>query len=100
MTDYSDTKRYRHYLNGAIFDTTIGRIVANPGGGTYAITKDNSGDMLRRRMEKKLEVMTQAANEAAPEVFKTTHGSLAWLAAIATAQQRKWKYHSGRTDRH
>lgn len=35
--------------NGAVYDMSKGRIVANPGGGTHAITSDNAHAMLARR---------------------------------------------------
>lgn len=35
--------------NGAIYDLDKGRIVANPGGGTHAITSDNARQFLARR---------------------------------------------------
>ena len=40
-----DGERYRELKNGAIYDLSIGRIVANPGGGTTAITQANSSEM-------------------------------------------------------
>ena len=43
--EYDDPTRYRVLSNGAIFDNDIKRIVANPGGGTKAITKANSSEL-------------------------------------------------------
>jgi hypothetical protein len=49
IPDYSDTTRYRHYRNGAIYDLERGRIVAMDGeNGTTLITKENAREYQRR----------------------------------------------------
>lgn len=49
--EYRDPERYRLLPNGAIYDMQIKRIVANPGGGTFAITPETSAAMHQRRRE-------------------------------------------------
>lgn len=44
-------ERYKVLPNGAVYDKSIGRIVANPGGGKSAITQATSSEMRARRME-------------------------------------------------
>lgn len=48
--------------NGAIFDDNIKRIVANPGGGTAAITKANASDYHAMRQERILQGQIAARN--------------------------------------
>jgi hypothetical protein len=50
--------------NGAVYDMNKGRIVANPGGGTHAITSANARDMQKLAVERKREVVAHAANRA------------------------------------
>lgn len=50
--------------NGAVYDLDKGRIVANPGGGKYAITSDNARDMVNIRMEQKRARLVAGANAA------------------------------------
>ena len=55
--------------NGAVYDMDAKRIVANPGGGTTAITQANTSEMRQRWTEKKL-----AAQLAASEGIARTAG--------------------------
>ena len=64
-----DGVRYKQLKNGAIYGMEEGRIVANPGGGTGAITQANSNEMRQRWTEKKL-----AAQLAASEGIARTAG--------------------------
>ena len=43
--EYSDETRYKLLANGAVYDRQVGRIVANPGGGTKAITQARSSEL-------------------------------------------------------
>ena len=73
--------------NGAVYDMEKKRIVANPGGGKYAITSENASEFHAKRQEKKRAVIAAAAAEAVEnDALRRTHGDEAWIAAIAQAQ--------------
>ena len=59
MTDKPDIQpdgeRYRQLKNGAIYDLEAGRIAANPGGGTSAITQANASEYHKLYAQKRLE---------------------------------------------
>lgn len=58
----TDTQpRTKVLANGAVYDYDKGRIVANPGGGTQAITSDTAHDMLRARALKRARLATEGA---------------------------------------
>lgn len=46
-----DPARFRLLKSGAVYDNQIGRIVANPGGGKYAVTTEKSVEMHARRKQ-------------------------------------------------
>ena len=48
-------ERYRTLKNGAIYDLEAGRIAANPGGGTSAITQANASEYHKLYAQKRLE---------------------------------------------
>jgi hypothetical protein len=76
--------------NGAIYDMDIKRIVANPNGGTSAITKETSSDMLAKRHARKRATIQAAANEAVErDDWRVTHGDMAFVAAIASTAMMK-----------
>lgn len=76
--------------NGAHYDTEKGRIVANPGGGTHAITAENSSAYHARRKEKRRALIREAANEAVQRAdFKIRFGDDAYIAEIIFAAQQK-----------
>ena len=52
------------YKNGAVYDRSKGRIVANPGGGTTAITQANTSEMARLRAEKYREAAAEGLARA------------------------------------
>jgi len=58
----AQAKRMRVLKNGAIYDLDKGRIVANPGGGSKAITKENSSEYHARRQALKRERVQAGAN--------------------------------------
>ena len=73
--------------NGAVYDMEKKRIVANPGGGKYAITSENASEFHAKRQEKKRAVIAAAAAEAVEnDALRRAHGDEAWIAAIAQAQ--------------
>lgn len=71
-------ERYKRWANGAIYDTSIGRVVANPGGGIKKFTKDNTADMRalydQRRLQAKLAaqgaVAKLAVSSGKPSVYR------------------------------
>ena len=50
--------------NGAVYDLDKGRIVANPGGGKSAITRENASAYLRKRQEKTAHMIRQGLIKA------------------------------------
>jgi hypothetical protein len=77
-------QRTRVLKNGAIYDMDTKRIVANPGGGASAITKQNASEMQAQRQAKKRETIAAAANQAVERSdYRTTYGDLAYVAALA-----------------
>jgi hypothetical protein len=82
--------RYKTLANGAVYDLTIGRIVANPGGGTAAITGQNSSAYHARRQQLKRETIAQAANDAVENgTYTAKYKDLAFVAAIAATAMQK-----------
>ncbi len=65
--------------NGAIYDRGIGRIVANPGGGTSAITQAQSSAMARTRWDK----AAAATRAAIKDVSKSKTSLAAWSGLVA-----------------
>jgi hypothetical protein len=51
MTDYTDETKYKILDGGAVYGLEEGKIVAHLPGGKYAITKDNSRQMLARKKQ-------------------------------------------------
>jgi len=66
MTDYAEGQ-YKTLSNGAIYDLEAKRIVANPGGGSKAITQANASAYHQARREK----MRQAASAAIARATNT-----------------------------
>ena len=54
-------ERYRTLKNGAIYDLEAGRIAANPGGGTSAITQANASEYHQLYARKRLEAELAAS---------------------------------------
>jgi hypothetical protein len=84
-----DVDRYRVYKNGAVFDKDKGRIVAlKPELATKntQITKENTSDFLAKRLEKKRNIISEAAAAAVErDDYRAKYGDDAWIAAIAEA---------------
>jgi hypothetical protein len=74
--------------NGAVYDMDKGRIVANPRGGTQAITSANARDMQRLAVEKKRSVMNQAANRDVSPALRAEYGEYAHVAERAIVLQQ------------
>lgn len=64
MEDTQVEPRTKTLANGAIYDLDKGRIIANPGGGTAAITKENSSAYHARRQELKQQRILAGAAKA------------------------------------
>lgn len=60
-----DGIKYKRLSNGAIYGAKEGRIVANPKGGTTAITQASSSALLARKVEKGRAIATEALNTIA-----------------------------------
>ena len=74
----------RTLANGAIYDMDRHRIVANPGGGRGAITKQNAAQMAEIRRQRKQEAIAKAANDAVlRDDWRVGYGEYAYVAAIA-----------------
>ena len=85
--------KIRVLKNGALFDTEKKRIVGMDKSKAQVntlITSDNAADMVARRVERKREIIAQAANSAVErDDYKLQYGSDAWIASIAEAQYIK-----------
>lgn len=86
---YEDTSRYRTLSNGAIYDMEVKRIVANPGGGTAAITSETASAMQARRLELKRERVAAGANAAVQDGGRFDGRDLDFVEAIAEIQAVK-----------
>jgi len=76
--------------NGAIYDLEKGRIVANPGGGSHAITSANAHEYLAMRQAKRQALAKEAANSAVENgEFKARYEGDAYFVEIINAAQRK-----------
>jgi len=75
--------------NGAIYDMDKGRIVANPGGGKYAITSETASEFHAKRQERKREAIIRGANAVAAEGGKYDGTDLDFIEAIAEVQTIK-----------
>ena len=79
--------------NGAIYDKSRHRIVANPGGGTKAFTSESAGAAVELRMTQKREALTRAANAVAMQGGgvdgRELHGDMAFVEAIGEAMTMK-----------
>lgn len=86
-------KHLRPLSNGAIYDMEKKRIVANPGGGTTAITKENATVLQARGVELKRQAMIRAANKVAEQGGgvdgRELVGDLAFVEAIGEAMTMK-----------
>lgn len=84
---------YRLYRNGAIYDTDKGRIVAvrpELAEKNTQITRENTGEMLAKRLERKRNIIAAAAASAVErDDYRQQYGGDAWIAAIAEAQYIK-----------
>ncbi len=74
--------------NGAVYDLDKGRIVANPGGGTTAITKETASLLKRRRQEKAAAALRVRITEATNAVSEVKHATSA--SAIADVGGILW----------
>jgi hypothetical protein len=75
--------RTKILANGAVYDLDKKRIVANPNGGSHAITSERASEWASEKQARKRAVMAQAANEAVQRDDWRAHGDLAYVAAIA-----------------
>ena len=82
-------ERLRTLKNGAVYDMQTKRIVASPGGGTTAITKETTGAMQARRQELKRERIIAGANAAVADGGKFDGRDLDFVEAIAEVQAIK-----------
>ena len=83
---------YKVYKNGAIFDTDKGRIVAvkpELAVKNTQITKENTGDMLAKRLDKKREAVIRGANAVVSEGGKYDGTDYDFVEAIAEVQTIK-----------
>jgi hypothetical protein len=87
------TKHLRTLANGAVYDMNIKRIVANPGGGTTAITPANATVLQARGVELKRDALKRAANRVADQGGSVDgsilHGDTAYIEAIGEAMTMK-----------
>lgn len=89
MGETETKERYKTLSNGAVYDMERKRIVSNPGGGTYAITPENSSAYHARRAELKREAIARGANAVVAEGGKFDGSDLDFVEAIAEAQAIK-----------
>ena len=83
-----DGRTVRVYESGTVLDHATGRIAQPPQ--QHMITVDNTAQMHRARQERKQRVMLAAANEAVERAdWRTTHGDMAFVAALADTAMRK-----------
>lgn len=74
----------RTLKSGAVYDTQLGQIVANPGGGKYAITPERSQEMHQQRRERaRQEILRVAAMKAGVDVDNATQEEIDNGAATA-----------------
>lgn len=79
--------RTKVLASGGVYNYETGRIMSNPGGGKYAITRDNARDMVRRRVELKRAAVQAAAQDAVQnQAMLTKYGDEAWIAEVTQAQ--------------
>lgn len=83
MRDMETKEKLRVLKNGAVYDMEKKRIVANPGGGTAAITKRTASEMADIRRKRKQATIAAAANAAVERDDWRAHGDMAFVAAIA-----------------
>ena len=69
--------KYKVLSNGAVYSYDDGRIVANPGGGTHAITQANSNELRKTWERQKLEAAI-AAQSAVAAQLKRDNALEAW----------------------
>ena len=88
-----EQNKIRVLKNGALFDTEKKRIVGlkpELAEKNVQITSQNAAEFVARRMERKREIISQAANEAVErDDYKMKYGGDAWIAAITEAQYIK-----------
>lgn len=76
--------RYIRFKTGAVYDREVGHIVANPGGGTAAITPATSQLMHERKRQLSAEAAVQGLVDGANALNKgVTDGYGAWRAIVA-----------------
>jgi len=76
--------------NGAVYDMGKHRIVANPGGGTTAITKQTASDMAEIRRQRKQQLLEAGAASAVQRGdLRLAHGDDAWIVEIGSNMQVK-----------
>jgi len=83
--------RTRILENGAVYDIDKGRIVANPGGGKYAITAQNSSAYHARRQEIKQQKLLEGAAKHLQKASKSVElpSDMQVVEAIGTAVMEK-----------
>lgn len=65
-----DKPNLRTLKNGAIYDMDKKRIVANPGGGTHAITSENASEFHQARLDKKRAALLAGASRGASDILQ------------------------------
>ena len=89
----TEDNKIRVLSNGALFDTEKKRIVGlkpELAKKNVQITSENAAEFVARRVERKREIIAQAANEAVErDDYKLKYGGDAWIAAITEAQYIK-----------
>ena len=84
------TPRTKVLKNGAVYDLDKGRIVANPGGGSHAITSERAIEFAQLRIDRKRQAIAQAANEAVESGdLRARFGDMAFVADIARVAMMK-----------
>lgn len=89
----TEDNKIRILSNGALFDTEKKRIVGlkpELAKKNVQITSENAAEFVARRVERKREIIAQAANEAVErDDYRLKYGGDAWIAAITEAQYIK-----------
>ena len=87
------TSHLRTLSNGAVYDMVKKRIVANPGGGTHAITSERASEFAQLRQDQKRQALMRAANAVAAQGGSVDGhqmaGDMAYVEAIGEAMAMK-----------
>jgi hypothetical protein len=91
MSDSTTQANTRVLSNGAVYDLDAKRIVANPGGGKYAITSETASEYHAMRQERKREAVARGAMAAVTDRFPERLGNTDLDYIEAIAQQVTYK---------